>query len=143
MRPYLNHFAACISPINLERLRVHTAKWRKPEILGHGGLTLKCHRKSRKGHEDVYGRMKWDAPAPTLTCRCFSISNGRYGNPEQHRAISIREAASLQSFPDSNINYGPTQASLGEQVGNAVPVRLAESMGTHILDLSRGYGGQS
>jgi DNA (cytosine-5)-methyltransferase 1 len=84
----------------------------------------------------VYGRMRWDSPAPTLTCRCFSISNGRYGHPDQDRAISLREAASLQSFPEDYQFFGPTQQVIGAQIGNAVPVSLAEAVGRHILSLS-------
>jgi DNA (cytosine-5)-methyltransferase 1 len=84
--------------------------------------------------------MRWDAPAPTLTCRCYSISNGRYGHPEQDRAISLREAAALQTFPDNFIFFGETQRALGEQIGNAVPVLLAEVMGRHILNLANSNG---
>lgn len=68
-------------------------------------LVLNCH-KSFNGHTDVYGRMKWDEPSPTLTVKCFSLSNGRFGHPEQDRAISLREAAALQTFPDDYVFYG-------------------------------------
>ncbi len=129
-----NHCAADLTEVNLRRLRLTPCD-------GGGrldwpqSLVLDCHKK-RAGHEDVYGRMRWDAPAPTLTCRCFSISNGRYGHPEQDRAISLREAASLQSFADDYRFFGASQKSLGEQIGNAVPVGLAEAVGRHILSLS-------
>ena len=79
--------------------------------------------------------MKWDAPAPTLTCRCFSISNGRYGHPEQHRAISLREAAKLQSFADNYVFYGDSQAGIGAQIGNAVPVKMAEALARTLIHL--------
>lgn len=129
-----NHYASEIQATNLERLRntPHDGgswcDW--PE-----NLTLECHKKPNAGHQDVYGRMRWNQPAPTLTCRCFSISNGRYGHPEQDRAISFREAAALQSFPLEYTFYGETQKSLGEQIGNAVPVLLAQAVGQHILKL--------
>lgn len=129
-----NHFAADLTEVNLNRLRLTPVDgggrldW--PDSVG-----LQCH-KERTGHEDVYGRMRWDAPAPTLTCRCFSISNGRYGHPDQDRAISLREAASLQSFPEEYQFFGPSQRSLGAQIGNAVPVSLAEAIGRHILALA-------
>ena len=128
-----NHCAAEITEVNLRRLRL-------TPIDGGGrtdwpeSLELVCH-KERKGHEDVYGRMRWASPAPTLTCRCFSISNGRYGHPEQHRAISLREAASLQSFPEGYQFFGPSQKAIGSQIGNAVPVSLAEAVGRHVMDL--------
>jgi DNA (cytosine-5)-methyltransferase 1 len=85
----------------------------------------------------VYGRMRWDAPAPALTCKCFSISNGRYGHPEQHRAISLREAARLQSFRDNFVFYGGTQEEVGNQIGNAVPVELARQLAVSLLELRK------
>lgn len=77
--------------------------------------------------------MKWDEPATGLTTRCISLSNGRFGHPEQHRAISVREAAALQTFPDDFLFYGPL-TSQARQIGNAVPVALAEVFGRHILN---------
>jgi DNA (cytosine-5)-methyltransferase 1 len=78
--------------------------------------------------------MFWDNPAPTLTGKCYSISNGRYGHPEQDRAISLREAAALQTFPDDYIFHGQ-QGRVGLQIGNAVPVLLGEVLGRHILNI--------
>jgi DNA (cytosine-5)-methyltransferase 1 len=130
-----NHRAAMLTAPNLERM-IHTphdggvrADWPKH-------LVLKCHRGDYKGHSDVYGRMRWDDPAPALTCRCFSISNGRYGHPEQNRAISLREAASLQSFRDDYVFHGNSQAEIGAQIGNAVPVRMAEALGATVIRLN-------
>jgi len=128
-----NHRAALISPANLKRLTL-------TPIDGGGrfdwpdSLVLDCHR-DYEGHSDVYGRMKWDAPAPTLTCRCYSISNGRYGHPEQDRAISLREAAKLQSFNDGYVFYSESQAGLGAQIGNAVPVKMGEALARALLNL--------
>jgi DNA (cytosine-5)-methyltransferase 1 len=129
-----NHGAADITEVNLLRLRL-TPRDGGGRMDWPESLALNCHRE-REGHEDVYGRMRWNGPAPTLTCRCFSISNGRYGHPDQDRAISLREAASLQSFPEGYRFFGPTQRSIGAQIGNAVPVGLAEAIGRHILSLS-------
>ncbi len=125
-----NHQAAEVTLVNLERLK-HTPRNGGDRSAWPRKLILKCHSGS-KGHEDVYGRMRWDAPAPTLTCRCFSISNGRYGHPTQHRAISLREAALLQSFPKRFKFFGRSQRSIGEQIGNAVPVLLAEAVGRQL-----------
>lgn len=133
-----NHRAAQISETNLQRLVITPAdgggrlNW--PEE-----LVLNCHR-HYEGHSDVYGRMKWDAPSPTLTCKCFSISNGRYGHPEQDRAISLREAAKLQSFSDDYVFYGDSQACIGAQIGNAVPVKMAEALARKILQIHRRLG---
>lgn len=117
-----NHIAANLSSSNLQRIR------NTPE----GGdrrdwpnkIKIGCH-KNYKGHTDVYGRMKWDAPASTLTTRCISYSNGRFGHPEQDRAISVREAARLQTFPDNFIFSGSLN-SCARQVGNAVPPLMAQ-----------------
>jgi DNA (cytosine-5)-methyltransferase 1 len=129
-----NHRAANIEPQNIRRLKATPPdgggrrQWPK-------NLVLDCHTGDYEGHSDVYGRMRWDAPAPALTCKCFSISNGRYGHPEQHRAISLREAARLQSFDDSFVFYGSSQADIGAQIGNAVPVALAGRLAKTIQKL--------
>lgn len=131
-----NHKAAQISEVNMERLRLtpHNGGRR---LDWPDDLKLKCHGGNYKGHTDVYGRMVWGNPAPTLTCRCYSISNGRYGHPEQDRAISLREAARLQTFTDDYVFYGNSQASVGAMIGNAVPVRLGRVLGTTLMRLPR------
>jgi DNA (cytosine-5)-methyltransferase 1 len=90
-------------------------------------LQLKCHME-HSGHTDVYGRMKWDAVAPTLTCKCTSISNGRFGHPSETRGISVREAASLQTFEDTYVFYECLSRTT-VWIGNAVPVMLAKIFG--------------
>jgi DNA (cytosine-5)-methyltransferase 1 len=132
-----NHRASALSLINLERLR-HTPADGGDRRSWPSHLNLKCHSNGHDGHTDVYGRMWWKHPAPALTCRCDSLSNGRYGHPEQDRAISLREAARLQSFDDTYIFYGGSKNHLAAQIGNAVPVRLAEAIGRHILALASG-----
>lgn len=122
-----DHVAADLSDINLLRIRTGTegGNWRdwRPE------LRLTCHKALKsKGFTDVYGRMSWSRPAPPLTTRCISLSNGRFGHPEQDRAISVREAARLQSFDDNFLFVG-SKTSMAKQIGNAVPVRLAKMIG--------------
>lgn len=90
-------------------------------------LWLPCHRKLRdrksRGAESIYGRMTWRKPAPTITCRCTTPSSGRFLHPEQDRAITPREAARLQTFPDTFIF--PEEFHCTERmIGNAVPVEL-------------------
>lgn len=125
-----NHRCANLSELLLKRIKAtpHDGGSRTdwPE-----DLVLKCH-KSFKGHTDVYGRMRWDEPSPTLTVKCFSLSNGRFGHPEQDRAISLREAAALQTFQDDYVFYGSVQ-EVGKQIGNAVPVLLAKVMGSYVM----------
>ncbi len=84
-------------------------------------LTLACHKKS-DGFKDVYGRMAWDAPAPTITTGCFNPSKGRFLHPDENRAVTIREAALLQSFPPSyEFPVGFGKVKLAEMIGNALP----------------------
>ena len=125
-----NHVAANLSARNLERVKA------TPEGGGHRDwpdhLRLECH-KDFSGYTDVYGRMSWDAPASGLTTRCVSYSNGRFGHPEQDRAISIREAACLQTFPEDFVFEGSV-TSMAKQIGNAVPVRLATLIGQRFIE---------
>jgi len=85
--------------------------------------------------------MKWDEPATGLTTRCISLSNGRFGHPEQNRAISVREAACLQTFPRDFIFRGNLN-SMAKQIGNAVPVKLAEVFGKHMINHYRNPNGK-
>lgn len=126
-----NHQAVSLSELNLERIRntPHSGGDRRS---WPSKLVLACHSNGHTGHTDVYGRMDWNKVAPTLTARCYSLSNGRYGHPIQDRAISLREAAALQSFEDDYIFFG-SLASIGKQIGNAVPVKMAESLAKYIL----------
>jgi len=130
-----NHRASTLSLINLERIK-NTPKNGGDRASWPSNLWLECHKNGHTGHTDVYGRMRWEQPAPAITCRCDSLSNGRYGHPEQNRAISLREAARLQSFEDNYVFYGTSKKELAAQIGNAVPVKLAEAIGRHILALT-------
>lgn len=125
------HVSARISEKNLKRLTYtphNGGGWKDwPER-----LRLDCHKKPNAGHSDVYGRMRWDLPSPTLTAGCVAISKGRFGHPEQNRAISLREAARLQSFPDSHVFKGPF-TSIASQIGNAVPPLLAEHIANALI----------
>lgn len=125
-----NHRAAHLSEINLERIKQIPPERDRSFWPEH--LKLDCHKK-HNGHSDVYGRMKWDTPASGLTTRCISLSNGRYGHPEQNRAISVREAACLQTFP-RNFEFFGSLNSQARQIGNAVPARLAEVFGKHFSE---------
>lgn len=92
-----------------------------------------CHRDGFRGHTDVYGRLSWDKPAPTLTTKCISYSNGRFGHPSEHRALTAREAARLQTFADS-FQFVGGLTSQARQIGNAVPVLLARQFGRHFVE---------
>lgn len=121
-----NHCAARLSALNLERIRATPADGGTRRAWP-GHLMLDCHRRTF-GFSDVYGRMWWDRVAPTLTSRCNSLSNGRFGHPQQDRAISLREAAALQTFPDEYEFWG-AKNRIASWIGNAVPVLFAEALG--------------
>ncbi|HAK77236.1 MAG TPA: DNA (cytosine-5-)-methyltransferase [Runella sp.] len=135
------HRAAKLSDKNLQRIRQSKqgGTWRD----WSEDLVLECHRKKTgKTYASVYGRMQWNKPAPTMTTFCTGIGNGRFGHPEQDRAISLREAAMLQTFPR---NYKfvpegktPSMTHLSTHIGNAVPVELgrvvAKSIKFHLYN---------
>ena len=123
------HAACQLSELNIKRIKASRpgGTWRDWDL----ALRATCHKKASGGtYPSVYGRMEWDQLAPTITTQCFGYGNGRFGHPEQNRAISLREAAILQTFPP---NYtflrngeNPKFHKLGRLIGNAVPVRLGE-----------------
>ena len=126
------HRASRLSKLNLSRIRASKpgGTWRD----WPAELRASCHtRQSGQTFPSVYGRMEWDLPAPTITTQCFGYGNGRFGHPEQDRAISLREAAMLQGFP-ANYEFMPLGgvpnfASFGRLIGNAVPVPLGRAIG--------------
>lgn len=137
------HVSSALSEKNLKRIKVSTpgGTWRDwpKHLVAH------CHRAdSGRTYPSVYGRMEWDKPAPTITTQCYGFGNGRFGHPEQDRAITLREAAIIQSFP-RNYAFIPKdeEASfkvLGRLIGNAVPVNLgraiARSINRHLAALA-------
>lgn len=136
------HTSATLGPLNMRRIKKSKpgGTWRDWPL----ELRASCHRrKSGKTYPGVYARMEWDRPSPTMTTQCFGFGNGRFGHPEQNRAITLREAAILQSFPKSYefLPRGETVSfkEVGRWIGNAVPVKLAEAIGDAIL---RSHGGE-
>jgi len=101
-------------------------------------LVLKCHKQTT-GFKDVYGRMAWDKPAPTITCGCVNPSKGRFLHPEENRAITLREAALLQTFPiDYQFSLDSGRQGVATMIGNALPPKFieyhAETIKTHIRE---------
>lgn len=126
------HRASALSSLNMRRIKASKPgrTWRD----WPNELRAKCHmRQTGATYPGVYGRMSWDEPSPTITTQCFGYGNGRFGHPEQDRAISLREAAMLQGFPrdysflpdDASVSF----ATLGRLIGNAVPVTLGKAIG--------------
>ena len=130
------HRSSTMSELNLARIRASMpgGTWRDWD----SALVTACHRKETgKGYAGVYGRMHWDEPSPTITTQFFGFGSGRFGHPEQDRALSLREGAILQTFPH---DYAFTRAGdpiaikdLGRMIGNAVPVALARAIARAIV----------
>ena len=130
------HRASGLSPINLKRIMESKpgGTWRDwPE-----GLVADCHKKkSGKTYPGVYGRMSWDEPAPTITTQFNNLGSGRFGHPEQNRAISLREGALLQTFPGTYQFTAPgakvSREAIARLIGNSVPVIIGELIGESIF----------
>jgi DNA (cytosine-5)-methyltransferase 1 len=135
-----NHIKCRITPLNEERFR---------HVPPGGGwydiperLRLNCHNgvdRSKGGWPDVYGRLEWDGQCPTITAGFDSFTRGRYGHPEQHRSLTLREGARLQGFPDKFRFYG-TRYDVRLQIGNAVPPPLAKAAGEAVRRILEGKG---
>lgn len=131
------HISASLSAKNMKRMKASKpgGTWRDwPE-----DLIVDCHKQeSGKSYPSVYGRMEWDKPAPTMTTQCYGYGNGRFGHPEQDRAISLREAAMIQGFPKSYQfvpkNTPIMMTHIGRMIGNAVPVHLGRAVGRSIVE---------
>lgn len=142
------HVSRRLTPRNLARIKAteEGGGWKDWDRT----LQLSCHKKKQgMSFRSVYGRMRWDAPSPVITTQCLGIGNGRFGHPSQDRAISIREAALLQSFP-KGFKFVPPRETvnglrLARQIGNAVPVKLsrviAGAIKQHLIIVSKKSAG--
>lgn len=131
------HRSASLSDLNMRRMKASRpgGTWRDwPK-----DLVAACHsKKSGRTYPGVYGRMEWDKPSPTITGQCYGFGNGRFGHPVQDRALSLREAAILQTFPEDysfmrNQDSFPGMTNLGQMIGNAVPPLLGRVIGQSIV----------
>lgn len=130
------HRCIALTPINMRRIQAtpYGGSWHNwPE-----DLILDCHKKKGgKTYGSVYGRMEWDKPAPTMTTQCTGLGNGRFGHPIQNRAISVREAALIQTFPQT-YKFFPDERDVSitvasRYIGNAVPPKLGEVIAQSII----------
>lgn len=132
------HRASKLSDLNKKRI-VATPKNGGSAKSWPDDLVPKCYKKkSGKSYMvTVCGRMRWDDPAPTMTTYCTTLGTGRFGHPSQNRAISLREAALIQSFPDY-YDFCPddeiTVRAVAKHLGNAVPVLLGRAIGKSIVE---------
>jgi DNA (cytosine-5)-methyltransferase 1 len=129
------HYSRKLTDINKKRIKAtpEGGSWRDWD----DSLVLECHKKAGgKMYSSVYGRMVWKDVAPTMTTYCIGLNNGRFGHPKQNRAISLREAAILQSFPENYDLIDPNALFnaqiLARQIGNAVPVGLGQAIALSI-----------
>lgn len=131
------HTAASLEEINLERIRQTPKNGGDRRVWkDNDNLQLNCY-KVHQGHTDVYGRMYWEKPSPTITTKFRYISNGRFGHPEQDRAISIREGATLQSFPVQYKFHSNNLGTVAKMIGNAVPPILAKKIAEQFISHSK------
>lgn len=89
-------------------------------------LQLECYKGNDRAFNDIYGRMRWNEPAPTITTKFHSISNGRFGHPGENRGLSLREGATLQTFPEDYVFKEKKIGTIAKHIGNAVPPELAK-----------------
>ena len=131
------HRTSTLSDINIKRIR--QSKPGGTWMDWDEDLRSPCHKKdSGRSYSGVYARMSWDSLAPTMTTQFYSYGTGRFGHPEQDRALSLREGALLQTFPP-NYEFIDTELPfsikrLGTHIGNAVPVRLGYIIGKSIIE---------
>lgn len=129
------HTASGLSESNIKRLKLTPKNGGSRKSWSDTDLQIDAY-KNKRGNisfNDTYGRMSWDKPAPTITTKFFSISNGRFAHPEENRAISLREGATLQTFPKTYKFVGNSISSIARMIGNAVPPLYAKKLGLTII----------
>ena len=129
-----NHTARPLQPRHRRILAGIPKDGGRRQDLKDPSLLLPAHQAlPPTARRDVFGRMAWEQPSPTLTTRCGDVYCGRFGHPEQERGLSLREAAALQTFPEDYIFHGSSFSALAKQIGNAVPPKLAQALGQSLL----------
>ena len=129
-----NHTTAGISEKTLRRLKKTTHNGgSRFDWADDPELQLKCFEGKDNAFPDTFGRMRWDKPASTITTKFTSISNGRFGHPDEDRALSIREGATLQTFPKDYVFRSNNIATTARLIGNAVPCEYARRLGELIV----------
>jgi len=139
------HIASSLTDINLQRIKLSKPggsweDWPKE-------LRAKCHQKeSGSTFKSVYGRMNWDEPSPTITTQSYNFGTGRFGHPEQDRALTLREAAMLQSFPENYKFVADGEkieiSVISRLIGNAVPPVLGKAIGETLNKMTKDYRAQ-
>jgi DNA (cytosine-5)-methyltransferase 1 len=115
---------------NLARLKATKPGESRAELPDH--LRPDCHKAMNKGYSNVYGRMTWDQLPVTITGGCTTLSKGRFGHPSELRALSVREAARIQTFPDDYVFDSQFMDHVCEMIGNALPCDFAEKLSASV-----------
>jgi DNA (cytosine-5)-methyltransferase 1 len=129
------HWTANLTERNISRLKKtphdggDRSSWSEDE-----NLQIEAYKGKNNIFRSIYGRMEWDKPAPTITTRFLAISCGRFAHPEQNRGLSLREGATLQTFPKNYVFKGP-MTSIAKQIGNAVPPEMAKRIALSIIEM--------
>lgn len=122
-------------PTSLERYKVVPEGGNRFDLQrARPDLTPRCWLEKPSGSTDVFGRLSWDKPALTIRTEFFKPEKGRYLHPSEHRPITHREAARLQTFPD-DFAFAGSSIQIARQIGNAVPPVLAYRLGLHLSQL--------
>ena len=129
------HTVAGLSKKNINRLKLTPKNGGTREAWADTDLQINAYKKKNNNvsFNDTYSRMSWNKPAPTITTKFFSISNGKFSHPEENRAISLREGATLQTFPKTYKFIGNSVVSIARMIGNAVPPLYAKQIGKAII----------
>ncbi|KGQ70011.1 modification methylase [Chelonobacter oris] len=131
------HSCAGLSDINMQRIRLIPKNGgNRLAFANRPDLQLKCFVNKDNCFKDTFGRLWWDQPSPTITTKFFSVSNGRFVHPEEDRALSLREGATLQSFPKHYVFKANSRDKIARLIGNAVPPKYAEQIGKAIINNS-------
>lgn len=133
------HSTRRLTPINTERIQIvpHDGGTRIA-FRDNPNLQLKCYINRDNSFRDVYGRLFWDRPSSTITTKFLSFTNGRFGHPEQDRCISVREGATLQSFPYTYQFVTNSIQTAARLIGNAVPPEYGRRLGLLLQEVNNG-----
>lgn len=133
-----NHTVAGLSDVSIKRLELTPQNGGNRSAWKDTDLQINVYKRNEGsknfGFKDIYGRMFWDKPAPTITTKFFGISHGRFGHPEQNRAISLREGATLQTFPNEYTFKTNSITDTARLIGNAVPPELSKRIGDALCE---------
>ncbi len=128
------HSTSSLSEKNIQRLKMTEKNGGDRSVwMSRRKFQLSCYSKGKDIFYDTYGRMWWDQPAPTITTKFISISNGRFAHPEEDRGLSLREGATLQTFPKKYRFVEEKITLTAKMIGNAVPPKFARVIGKQII----------